>query len=90
MDSIDEAGDLVGCNRVVPHVSRHDVGRVALVFDNHGGEFLLRLAGIAIVKHVRRYEGGWCEINLAEYIKNVPGWHLVGMLRFGERRNSDA
>ena len=43
MHSIDEAGDLVGCNRVVPHVSRHDVRRVALVFDNHGGEFLLRL-----------------------------------------------
>jgi hypothetical protein len=73
MHSIDQTGDLVGCNRVVPHVSRHDVGRVALVFDNHGGEFLLRLAGIAIVKHVRRYEGGWCEVNLAEYSKMFQG-----------------
>ncbi len=69
MHSIDQTGDLVGCNRVVPHVSRHDVGRVALVFDNHGGEFLLRLAGIAIVKHVRRYEGGRFEVNLARYSK---------------------
>jgi hypothetical protein len=69
MDDIDQAGDLVGCNRVVPHVSRHDVGRVALVFDNHGGEFLLRLAGIEIVKHARRYEGGRFEVNLARYSK---------------------
>jgi len=65
MDSIDEAGDLVGCYRVVPHVSRHDVCRVALVFDNHGGEFLLRLPSMEIVKHVRRYEGGRFEVNLA-------------------------
>ena len=73
MHSIDEARDLVCCNRVVPHVSRHDLGHMALVFGNHGGEFLLRLAGIAIVKHVRRYEGGWCEVNLAEYSKMFQG-----------------
>jgi hypothetical protein len=89
MHGIDEARDLVRCNRVVPHVSRHDVGRVALVFDNHGGEFLLRFAGSAIAKHVRRYERDRFEVNLVEYSK-CSGLHLGSMLRFGKRRNSDA
>jgi predicted transcriptional regulator len=51
---------------------------VALVFDNHDGEFLLGLAGIAIVKHARRYEKGRFKVNLAGYSK-FQG-HLVGML----------
>jgi hypothetical protein len=37
MDSIDQAGDLVGCNWVVPDVSRHDLSREMLLFGNHGG-----------------------------------------------------
>ena len=69
MHGINQASNLVNGDEVLSHVSRHDLSRVALVFGNHVGEFLLRLTGSAIVKHVRRYEGGQFEVNLAEYSK---------------------
>jgi hypothetical protein len=41
MDSIDQAGDLVGRDEVLSHICRHDLGRAALIFDEHGGRIPL-------------------------------------------------